>query len=157
VVFVSGKQMTAALEQTIRDIMTPNVVRVKVFDDQEIVAKVVATKYNIVVLPVVDNEEWLVGGSRLKTWWICLKKKSPGHPVSEGQNAGSQTVATVIRALVLREIEFGEVFHVALREATAASTIGVILGGIAFVRVLLGHTGDEMTWGVALALPFITV
>nr|WP_290666629.1 magnesium transporter [Ardenticatena sp.] len=211
--------VTAAPEQTIRDIMTPNVVHVNVFDDQEIVAEV-AAKYNLVALPVVDNEERLVGvvtiddlvdvlaeeatediqrlgGSeplgtayfatpirtiiRKRIGWLMLLFVGGTLTgsvirlfedvttqftaltifipllIGTGGNAGSQTVATVIRALALGEIEFHELFRVVLREATAASTIGLILGSIAFLRALLWHTGYEIAGVVALSLPFITI
>ncbi|RME09102.1 MAG: magnesium transporter [Ardenticatenia bacterium] len=211
--------VTAAPEKTIREIMTPNVVRVNVFDDQEIVADL-AAKYNFVALPVVDSEERLVGvitiddlvdvleeeatediqrlgGSeplgtayfatpirtmiRKRIGWLMLLFVGGTLTgsvirlfedittqftaltifipllIGTGGNAGSQTVATVIRALALGEVEFHEIFHVVLREATTASTIGLILGGIAFVRALLWHTGYEIAWVVALSLPFITV
>lgn len=49
-----------------------------------------------------------------------------------GGNSGSQTVATVIRALALREIRPRDALKVWLREAQTASILGIMLGLVAF-------------------------
>jgi magnesium transporter len=54
--------------------------------------------------------------------------------IGTGGNAGSQTVSTVIRALALGEVRFGDVLRVAGKEIVAGLCLGLLLGTIAFVR-----------------------
>lgn len=55
------RALVAALpERTIGDIMTPNIISVRVDDDQEVVADVVA-KYDFLAVPVVDEDGRFVG------------------------------------------------------------------------------------------------
>ena len=50
----------AETDQNIKDIMDDNIITVNTLDDQEEVVKIF-DKYDLIVLPVVDNEERLVG------------------------------------------------------------------------------------------------
>jgi len=59
--FVSVKDLLLApLQREIEDIMTENVIAVNTLDDQEQIA-LMFSKYDFIALPVVDNEERLVG------------------------------------------------------------------------------------------------
>ncbi|MDQ7029588.1 MAG: magnesium transporter [Ardenticatenia bacterium] len=77
--------------------------------------------------------------------------------IGTGGNAGSQTVATIIRALALGEVRSKEALRVMAREAATGLTIGVVLGTIAFGRAMLWQTGVSVALVVALSLPFITL
>ncbi len=211
--------VTAPPEATIGQIMTPNVISVRVDDDQEDVAELVA-KYNFLAVPVVDRDGRLVGivtvddvvdvleeeatediqrlgGSepldmpyfatpawaivRKRIGWLLLlfvggtltgsvlrhfayvsERFSALNVfvpllIGTGGNAGSQTVATIIRALALGEVRPREAFRVMSREAITGLTIGVVLGTIAFGRAMLWQTGVAVALVVALSVPFITL
>jgi magnesium transporter len=64
--------------------------------------------------------------------------------IGTGGNAGSQTVTTVIRALALKEVRRRDVLRVLVRELATGTLLGVLLGAVAFGRVLL--------WGVSMNL-----
>lgn len=64
--------------------------------------------------------------------------------IGTGGNAGSQTVATVIRALALREVRTRDVLRVWWREVRTGLLLGLLLGLVAFGRALL--------WGVNMGL-----
>lgn len=54
--------------------------------------------------------------------------------IGTGGNAGSQTVATVIRALAVGDIRLADVFRVWAREATIGLVLGLVLGIAGFLR-----------------------
>jgi magnesium transporter len=57
--------------------------------------------------------------------------------ISSGGNSGSQATSLIIRAIALREVRLGDWWRVAFRELPAGLTLGAILGGIGFTRILL--------------------
>jgi magnesium transporter len=61
--------------------------------------------------------------------------------IGTGGNAGSQTTATVIRALALKEVHHRDVLKVWWREARSGLLLGFLLGVIAFAGVF-GWTAD---------------
>jgi len=67
--------------------------------------------------------------------------------IGTGGNAGSQTVTSVIRALALKEVRRRDVLRVFWRELQAGTLLGLLLGSVAFGRVLL--------WGVDIPLAVV--
>lgn len=201
--------LTAPPQARVRDIMDPKVMAVHVSTDQEEVAHLMR-KYELAVLPVVDDQNRLVGiisyedvlhvlseeavedilhlggvesapllqkpywGQQL---WEVVRSRLPWLLllfvaatltstviglfesllarrivlsrfipllIGTGGNVGGQTVATLIRALVLREIRPRDAFRVWLREARIALLLGLVLGGVAFV--------GTQAWGVDLSI-----
>jgi magnesium transporter len=57
--------------------------------------------------------------------------------IGTGGNVGSQTVMTVIRAMAVGEVEFGDVFRVWRKEAGTALLLGVLMGAAGAVRAWL--------------------
>ena len=55
--------------------------------------------------------------------------------ISSGGNSGSQATSLIIRALALGELQVRDWWRVAARELPAGITLGVILGGIGFLRI----------------------
>src|SRR5262249_58169700 len=55
--------------------------------------------------------------------------------ISSGGNSGSQASTLVIRALALGEVTLVDWWRVVRREVFAGLTLGVILGGIGFLRI----------------------
>ncbi|MDO8643604.1 MAG: magnesium transporter, partial [bacterium] len=60
--------------------------------------------------------------------------------ISSGGNAGSQASTLVIRAMALGEVRLRDWWRVFFREAGSGLTLGMILGGIALLRVLFWPT-----------------
>ncbi|HDQ45169.1 MAG TPA: magnesium transporter [bacterium] len=84
-----------------------------------------------------------------------------------GGNTGSQSATLVIRALALREIVPGDIFRILAKELRVALMLGLLLGSIAYGRVLVFGGGstipEEFSLGMlgavialALALQVVT-
>lgn len=74
-----------------------------------------------------------------------------------GGNAGSQTVATIIRAITLDEVRLSNLTSAWRREVTVGLMLGLVMGAVGIVRALLWHTGFEVALVVALTLPIIVI
>ena len=74
-----------------------------------------------------------------------------------GGNAGSQTVATIIRAITLDEVRLSNLTTAWRREVTVGLLLGLVMGAVGIVRALLWHTGFEVALVVALTLPLIVI
>lgn len=72
--------------------------------------------------------------------------------IGTGGNVGSQTVATVIRALALGEVRSEDWTRVVRREATTGATLGLILGVVGYFRALLWGVGDKVALAVAVSV-----
>lgn len=66
--------------------------------------------------------------------------------IGTGGNAGSQTVTSVIRALALKEVRRRDVLRVLWREVRTSLALGLLLGTVAFGRVMLWGVG----WHIAI-------
>ncbi len=66
--------------------------------------------------------------------------------IGTGGNAGSQTVTSVIRALALKEVRRRDVLRVLWREVRTSLALGLLLGAVAFGRVMLWGVG----WHIAV-------
>ncbi|MCA9931857.1 MAG: magnesium transporter [Anaerolineales bacterium] len=74
-----------------------------------------------------------------------------------GGNAGSQTVATIIRAITLDEVRLSNLLSAWRREIVVAMTLGMVMGlcGFGVVTIL---TGDiQVAWVVAVTLPVVVM
>lgn len=74
-----------------------------------------------------------------------------------GGNAGSQTVATIIRAITLDEVRLSNLTAAWRREVSVGLLLGLAMGAVGIVRALLWHTGFEVAAVVALTLPIIVI
>ena len=73
-----------------------------------------------------------------------------------GGNSGSQTTATVIRAMTLDEISLHDAFRVMWKEIRVALTIGVIFGILNFARIyFFTDDPDRVMMGLVLGLAMI--
>ncbi len=75
--------------------------------------------------------------------------------VGTGGNAGSQTVATIIRAITLDEVRMSNMWQAWRREASAGLILGLVMGIVGVGRALLWGTGYEVALVVALTLPAV--
>ena len=74
-----------------------------------------------------------------------------------GGNAGTQTVATIIRAITLDEVRLSNLFQAWRREVSVGLMLGLAMGLVGIVRALLWHTGYEVALVVAITLPIIVI
>lgn len=77
--------------------------------------------------------------------------------IGTGGNAGSQTVATIIRAITLDEVSIRNGMQAWRREVSVGFLLGIIMGGMGMLRAVLWHTGMEVALVVALTLPLIVI
>jgi magnesium transporter len=72
--------------------------------------------------------------------------------IGTGGNAGSQTVATIIRAITLDEVRLSNVFQAIRKEVSVGLLLGATMMMIGFVRAITWHTGIEIATIVGLTL-----
>lgn len=77
--------------------------------------------------------------------------------IGTGGNAGSQTVATVIRALALREVHFRDILRVWWREVIAGVLLGLLIGVVGFIRALIWGVSPELAITVSVTIAVICV
>mmetsp|Transcript_6586 Transcript_6586/g.10253 ORF Transcript_6586/g.10253 Transcript_6586/m.10253 type:complete len:222 (-) Transcript_6586:1017-1682(-) len=79
--------------------------------------------------------------------------------IGTGGNTGSQTVATVIRALALHDVKPGlrDLPIVLAREGLTGLGVGLMLGCVGFMLALSWGMSFKIAWVVALSVPMITV
>ena len=213
------KTLRAEPTATLRSIMDPEVLYARVGDDQESAARLMA-RYDLVAVPVVDDNDQLVGvitvddlvevledeatediqriagsepldrpyldaGIISMVWkrfgWLLLLFVTGTLTgtvmrlfeaeisstvalmffvpllIGTGGNAGSQTTATVIRALGVGDISLGDAPRVLGRELRAALVLGAILAAVAFVRALTWGGGAQTAGVVAVSICAIVV
>ncbi len=74
-----------------------------------------------------------------------------------GGNTGSQSATLVIRALALGEISSKDIFRILLKEAVVGLLIGLLLGIIAYSRVIFFNGNSPVPPGVSLTMIGIAV
>ncbi len=75
--------------------------------------------------------------------------------ISTGGNAGSQSAALVIRALATDEIRPRDWMRVVVREAAVGVALGVVVGGLGFLRAFFGPLGAgalAITVGISILM-----
>jgi magnesium transporter len=77
--------------------------------------------------------------------------------IGTGGNAGSQTTSTVIRALAVGEIDFGDALRVLWRELRTGVLLGLAMAGVGYLRALTWGSTVALAQAVALAIFVIVV
>lgn len=77
--------------------------------------------------------------------------------IGTGGNAGSQTVTTVVRAMAIGEVGFGDLLRVVSREAVLGAMLGVVLALAVLVRAFTMGAAPEFGLTVALSLVAIVL
>jgi magnesium transporter len=77
--------------------------------------------------------------------------------IGTGGNAGSQTVATIIRAITLDEVRLSNIWQAISREVSIGLLLGVVMALVGFLRAVLWDTGRDVALVVALTLPAVVV
>ena len=67
-----------------------------------------------------------------------------------GGNTGSQAATVVVRALALKEIDFTDAFRVLWNELKVALMLSLVLGFLAFLRVLVFTSAAQLPLGMAM-------
>jgi magnesium transporter len=67
-----------------------------------------------------------------------------------GGNTGSQSATVVVRALALKEITYKDAFKVLFKELRIALMLGLVLGALAFIRVLFFTSTKQVPPGLSL-------
>jgi magnesium transporter len=75
--------------------------------------------------------------------------------IGTGGNAGSQTVATVIRALALQEVRPKDAMRVWWREARVGILLGILIGAAGYARALIWGVTPEMALTVGITVAVI--
>ncbi len=75
--------------------------------------------------------------------------------IDAGGNAGSQTVATLVRALALGEITVEDRWKALRKEVTTGLLLGAVIGTAAFVRTKLMGISGNLSYVVSLSAFFI--
>jgi magnesium transporter len=77
--------------------------------------------------------------------------------IGTGGNAGSQTIATIIRALTLDEVRLSNLGQAVRRELTVGLLLGLAMTGVGVVRALTWRTGYEVALVVGLTLAAVVL
>lgn len=105
---------------------------------------------SLVTDTIVDSFEWLT------TIFISLMIFVPVI-IGTGGNAGSQTVATIIRAIAVGEVRFGDLGRAWRREVTIGLLLGFSLGLAGYIRARLFDTNPNIALVLALTLPLVVI
>jgi magnesium transporter len=76
--------------------------------------------------------------------------------IGTGGNTGSQNVSMIIRGMTTNDIRSGDVLRVARRELASGVILGLLLGAIAYFRVVL-QEGQETALPLVVAVSVIAV
>ena len=77
--------------------------------------------------------------------------------IGTGGNAGSQTVATIIRAITLDEVRLGNLWQALRREVSVGLLLGVVIGAIGFIVAIFWNQDFQVAVVVALTLPVVVL
>jgi len=77
--------------------------------------------------------------------------------IGTGGNAGSQTVATIIRAITLDEVRLGNLWQAWRKEISVGLLLGVAMAGLGFVRAITWGEGVKIALIVGLTLPLVVI
>jgi magnesium transporter len=72
--------------------------------------------------------------------------------IGTGGNAGSQTTATIIRALAVGDIDWPDAWRVALHEVGVGAILGLIMGLIGFLLALVWISDSQLAITVGLSI-----
>ncbi|MEA3335305.1 MAG: magnesium transporter [Chloroflexota bacterium] len=78
--------------------------------------------------------------------------------IGTGGNAGSQTIATIIRAITVGEVRFSTLLRAWRREISVGLLLGLVMGILGFVLAqILWQAGWQVALAVALTLPLVVM
>ena len=141
----------------IGEVMNDNVISINTLTDQEEAARIFQ-KYDFTAMPVVDNENRMVGiitiddvvdiiqeeatediekmAEEALASYVILTAYIP-MLMDTGGNAGSQASVSIIRGISLREIEFSDLLTALWKEVRVAALCGITLSVCNFAKLML--------------------
>lgn len=99
---------------------------------------------------IVENYEWLTAVFISLTFFVPVV-------IGTGGNAGSQTVATIIRAIAVGEVRLVDIGRAWTREASVGLILGLVLGVAGFIRAQLFDAELGVALVLALTLPMVVI
>ena len=182
---ISLKELiTSEDDVPIQSIMNKNVISVHANDDQEKVAEIIK-KYNLIVLPVTDDENRLLGIITIDDIMDVVEQEATEDfhkmagisPVEEsylksvvilssfipmlmdtGGNAGAQSSTIVVRALALGEVNIKDTFKILRKEFLISFIVAIVLAAINFLRIIsLTKTPLNVAITVSVTLVFVVI
>lgn len=99
---------------------------------------------------IVENYEWLTAVFISLTFFVPVV-------IGTGGNAGSQTVATIIRAIAVGEVRLVDIGRAWSREASVGLILGLVLGVAGFIRAQLFDAELGVALVLALTLPLVVL
>lgn len=105
---------------------------------------------SVVTDAVVENYEWLTAAFISLTIFVPVV-------IGTGGNAGSQTVATIIRAIAVGEVRLVDIGRAWTREASVGLILGLVLGVAGFIRAQLFDAELGVSLVLALTLPLVVL
>ena len=105
---------------------------------------------SLVTDAVVENYEWLTAT------FITLAIFVP-VVIGTAGNAGSQTVATIIRAIAVGEVRLADIGRAWSREVSVGLILGLVLGLAGFIRAEIFDAQPGVGLVLALTLPLVVI
>jgi magnesium transporter len=77
--------------------------------------------------------------------------------IGTGGNAGSQTIATIIRAITLDEVHLSNLWPALRREVSVGFLLGAVMGAVGFFVAIFWNQNYQVALVVALTLPVVVL
>ncbi len=77
--------------------------------------------------------------------------------IGTGGNVGSQVVTTIVRAMAVGDVRFGDVFRIVRKEFLTAIMLGVVMAAATFIRAMTLSVGVDVGLTVAISVSAIVL
>lgn len=77
--------------------------------------------------------------------------------IGTGGNVGSQVVTTIVRAMAVGDVRFGDVFRIVRKEFVTAIMLGVVMAAATFIRAMTLSVGIDVGLTVAISVSTIVI
>ncbi|HET7037869.1 MAG TPA: magnesium transporter [Thermomicrobiaceae bacterium] len=77
--------------------------------------------------------------------------------IGTGGNVGSQVVTTIVRAMAVGDVRFGDMFRIVRKEFITGIMLGVVMAAATFIRAMTLRVGVDVGLTVAMAVTAIVI
>ena len=77
--------------------------------------------------------------------------------IGTGGNVGSQVVTTIVRAMAVGDVRFGDIFRIVRKEFVTAIGLGVVMAAATFIRAMTLSVGVDVGLTVAISVSTIVM
>jgi magnesium transporter len=77
--------------------------------------------------------------------------------IGTGGNVGSQVVTTIVRAMAVGDVRFGDMFRIVRKEFVTAIMLGVVMAAATFIRAMTLSVGVDVGLTVAISVSTIVI